>query len=389
MRIHPSLLRALLSLPSCPIAALRAPVAASQESYADFEQEIGGLSCPPKGGLSEMQQSTTSTPTRQLVFPRKTAGTRPSCNGANLAQLVKTIELVLDGLRGNTFATKRDLYYRSVKTFGRQDRVDYIIEDLAATLQVRREDLNVLAASKGLFAGQISIITVSGKTLSPGSGEDGGGCLVPAAVSIERISCEGARWVLVVEKEAVFQSLCCPAFLKETMGDCPGVLVTGKGYPDVSTRELVKRLSDDYPSVPIFCLVDSDPHGLDILWTYKFGSLSLDFDKENLAVTRIQWLGVRGSEWDSLGVDREELLPLAKADRAKALKMLQRDGLPLEWRRELCYLLHLQRKAEIQVLRVPPNPNTSKLDLIQPKESLVLGEDLFRYVSRKLAEGGV
>ena len=47
--------------------------------------------------------------------------------------------------------------------------------------------------------------------------------------------------------QAVFQSLCCSAFLKEDERLKNGIIVTGKGYPDLSTRELVKRLSIALP----------------------------------------------------------------------------------------------------------------------------------------------
>lgn len=43
-------------------------------------------------------------------------------------------------------------------------------------------------------------------------------------------------------------------------------------------------------------------------------------------------MGVKGSEWDAMGVRREELLPLTAGDRKKALKMLKREWWPQEWR---------------------------------------------------------
>lgn len=66
--------------------------------------------------------------------------------------------------------------------------------------------------------------------------------------------------------------------------------------------------------------------------TYKYGSASLSFDRANLAVEGIEWLGVKGSEWDAMGVPRGELLPLTMADRKKAIKMCKREGKPEEWR---------------------------------------------------------
>lgn len=92
------------------------------------------------------------------------------------------------------------------------------------------------------------------------------GALIPPTQLIDRIEADAVRWILVIEKEvsraeergwlslmfpstvqAVFQSLCCSAFLKEDERLKNGIIVTGKGYPDLSTRELVKRLSIALP----------------------------------------------------------------------------------------------------------------------------------------------
>lgn len=50
------------------------------------------------------------------------------------------------------------------------------------------------------------------------------------------------------------------------------LLSQGKGYPDLATRQLVKMIWDKL-KIPIFILVDADPHGFDIMCTYRFGSM--------------------------------------------------------------------------------------------------------------------
>ncbi|GAA6038244.1 hypothetical protein JCM8097_005811 [Rhodosporidiobolus ruineniae] len=296
-----------------------------------------------------------------IVFPRKYGkNENVRLGGRELAALLRVIEFILDGLDKRIVSTKRDLYYRDVALFVRQQTVDALVEDIAATLQVRRSDLNIVAAAKGLFAGVLRLTMTDGKEIDGRAG----GALVPPGQTIEEVEVDEVEWVLIVEKEAVFQTLCTSELLGcEELGR--GVLITGKGYPDLATRELVKRLSDELPSVPILALVDSDPHGLDILSTYRFGSAAQSFDAANLVVPRVEWLGVKGSEWDDLGVGRDELLPLTKADRSKALRMLRREWLPEEWRRELEYMLHLNRKAEIQVLSSPSSASTAT----QPSQS--------------------
>jgi len=47
--------------------------------------------------------------------------------------------------------------------------------------------------------------------------------------------------------------------------------VQGKGYPDVATRVFARKLAFDL-QLPTFVLVDCDPHGVDIMLTYRFGS---------------------------------------------------------------------------------------------------------------------
>ncbi|BGP16475.1 hypothetical protein JCM10213_007919 [Rhodosporidiobolus nylandii] len=324
------------------------------------------------------------TPSKQqlIAFPRKCGqGEDLRLSGRELASLLKVVELIVEGLDKRIVSTKRDLYYRDVALFLKQHAVDTLVEDIAATLQVRRSDLNVVAAAKGLFAGALTIVTSDGKELAG----DGQGALVPPGQAIEELVPDDVSWVLVVEKEAVFQTLCTSPLLGDAnIGN--GILLAGKGYPDLATRELVKRLSDELPSVPLLALVDADPHGLEILSTYRFGSASLSFDAANLVVDRLEWLGVKGTEWDTLGIDRDELLSLSKGDRAKAAKMLKREWLPEDWRRELEYMLHLGRKAEIQVLSTCPDTSSSQPS--QPDDSAISASSnssrLVEYVKGKI-----
>lgn len=44
--------------------------------------------------------------------------------------------------------------------------------------------------------------------------------------------------------------------------------------------------------IPIYCVVDCDPHGIDIMRTYKYGSRSLGHEV-NTRVPGLHWLGVK------------------------------------------------------------------------------------------------
>ncbi|CEQ39630.1 SPOSA6832_01179 [Sporobolomyces salmonicolor] len=364
------------------------PAKSAPESQHDFEKENDEPAAETEDPKNRSQGTPkakkppgwkpikveSSKKQQTITFPRKLGQEGNIRLGAReLACLLKVAATVLDGLKSRTVSTKRDIYYRDVALFVKQQTVDSIVEDLAATLQVRRSDLNIVAASKGLFSGALKIF-MADETELVGSIQ---GTLIPPDQAIERIESEDLNWVLVVEKEAVFRTLISAGLTSnEELGD--GVVLTGKGYPDLATRELVKRLADDLPScifllvrvdlpthhplllhrsIPLFFLVDSDPHGLEILSTYVLGSSSLSHDAANLAIGpgRANWVGIKPSEWDSMGVKREELLLLSAADRKKAGAMVKREWWPAEWRKELEYMLHLSRKAEIEALSSSPS----------------------------------
>lgn len=68
----------------------------------------------------------------------------------------------MDGLP----ATKRDLFYRDVQLFKKQGVVDKLVDDLAATIDTARAQLNIRASPKGLICGGgLSIRTIGGDVI--------------------------------------------------------------------------------------------------------------------------------------------------------------------------------------------------------------------------------
>ncbi|KAL1723839.1 Spo11/DNA topoisomerase VI subunit A [Schizophyllum commune] len=252
-------------------------------------------------------------------------------------------------------STKRDMYYKDVALFGTQRVVDNLVDDLAATFEVERSDLNVRATSKGLICGSSLLIHLrSGEVLQP---NDSDGTLIPVGEDIQLssrlfVDCKSSNMELWMER--------------------------GKGYPDLATRHLVKTLSDCLHDVPILALVDADAYGLDILSVYKYGSRSLRHEVGKLAAARMEWMGVKGSELNELGVHADHLLPFSKRDEKMALAMLRRPDLPQEWRKELSRMLFTRRKAEIEVLsniKLPLTRDTSASDV----DNASFSQDCFLY----------
>ncbi|ETW81048.1 hypothetical protein HETIRDRAFT_319856, partial [Heterobasidion irregulare TC 32-1] len=286
-----------------------------------------------------------------------------------LAQLFRIVDLAHQAVVDGIPTTKRDMYYKDVPLFKSQSVVDRFIDDIAATIGVGRADLNVRASSKGLVCGSGLCIQLVGDEILRAT--DSEGTLIPTAEDIVRFELEqDVSWVLIVEKEAVFQTLCRLRFTKHQSLPGPGLIITGKGYPDLATRQLVKTLSDNLPpSIPILALVDGDAYGLDIVSTYKFGSHAMQHEREGLAASRVVCIGIWASELSKrepslflgapnslnyirLGIDKDMLIPISNHDEKKAIKMLQRppDMLPVKWKKELMAMLHTRRKAETEIL---------------------------------------
>ncbi|KAJ7647061.1 topoisomerase acting in meiosis [Roridomyces roridus] len=265
------------------------------------------------------------------------------------AQMFKVLEHMHEAIVDGVPATKRDIYYKDTLLFKKQKVVDNLVDDLAATFELERADMNIRATSKGLVCGSGLVMhLVSGEQVR---GNDTEGAFIPVGEDIKSYTvAEDVEWVLVVEKDAVFQTLC-----RLRLADHPdlarGLIITGKGYPDVATRQLVATLAALLPRrIPILGLVDGDPYGMDILAVYKYGSRAMKHEEEKLAAPRVKYLGVLASELTSFGVHHDALLPISMNDEKKALSMLMSRDLPVKWKKELSRMLHSRRKAEIEVL---------------------------------------
>ncbi|KAI3889985.1 hypothetical protein MKX03_016228, partial [Papaver bracteatum] len=82
-----------------------------------------------------------------------------------------------------------------------------------------------------------------------------------------------ARYIIVVEKYAIFQRLAEDRIFNQI----PSILITAKGYIDIATRFLLHRLSRAFPHFPIFAF-GWNPAWLAILGTFKFGSIGMGLE---------------------------------------------------------------------------------------------------------------
>ncbi|KAJ4293608.1 endodeoxyribonuclease [Kalmusia sp. IMI 367209] len=197
------------------------------------------------------------------------------------------------------------------------------------------------------------------------------GILVPTMHDSDILDLSYVRWVLIIEKEVRPLS-----GLHWRVLGTQGLVLTAKGYPDLISRKFLRQLTDDFPYIPMFALVDLDPDGIHIMSTYKYGSLRLaheDVTHTGAAgphLPNLQWLGVQshhinrtpgngGDTTTAALVDAQGIMKLTARDRKKAREMLEWDvcgefKAEPAWRAELQRLLMLNLKAEMQILDALP-----------------------------------
>ncbi|EDW61133.2 meiotic recombination protein W68 [Drosophila virilis] len=236
--------------------------------------------------------------------------------------------------------TIRGLYYRDTHVVRSQSYIVAAKLDVCRMLNTAPVNLGILSASKGLIAGDIKLLMSNGDILD--CNVYCGAITLPTDFeNVERIV-TNAEMVLIVEKESVFESLlACNAC--NTIG-LRFILLTGKGYPDCTTRRIVHRLSVEC-NLPAYILVDADPFGIEIMLTYRHGSQAMSFSSKSLATPMLRWLGLHPSEIDSIS---KRAVALTKYDNKKILDILSRSYISLGVRQELQTLQRIQFKAEIE-----------------------------------------
>jgi meiotic recombination protein SPO11 len=200
----------------------------------------------------------------------------------------------------------RELYYvmnSRGRRGGSQTRVTEhqiaaTIRKISQALGAPRIALGIVAASKGQVAGRCHIETASGARFDCTACGNDGWAITGDLFELDATKIHSdAAYVIVVEKDAVFNRLCAERVFEKL----PCVLVTAKGFPDLATRKflhLLRRALEDNDrgnEAQFFGLVDWNPSGCWILSTYTVGNSSSAMDVSEY-VTPLKWIGLRSQD---------------------------------------------------------------------------------------------
>jgi meiotic recombination protein SPO11 len=280
-------------------------------------------------------------------------------------------------------ATTREVYYYYVTHFFHQRECETAIWDLTVLLDLSsRQWLGLSASPKGWFCGSITLYSVASRevVLNGRELDVHGASITPITygnpnnfVLLEtfhsninntmkitkkiqpslrrdrassheeqepRLCIESdATCILVIEKEGVYTRLSEDKIFEKI----PCILITGKGFPDVATRQWVHRLQQ-LLHIPAYGICDCNPFGVSVLNTYRYQHgikveqakqrkiTKEEFYQANRHSTNtkpppmeLQWIGLRPSQVKKMNLPKSVFQQLTRLDKNRLASLLAED----------------------------------------------------------------
>ncbi len=292
---------------------------------------------------------------------------REERNFLNVAQSKRFMQTVAIAAKCHKFVSEnlhtsiRGLFYQlkyslgedvDENIFSEQTESNPLIEDLEAALNTKREFFNLYATRKGVLAGNVRVIDRFGneRTETDASKMGRSGWTIPSDVDndIEFVDVK-ARYILIVEKDAVWQRLNEDGFWKKE--NC--VLISPQGQATRGTRRLIRKLAD--MGLPVYVFNDGDVWGWYIYWTIKTGSINLAYIGNEIATPEARFIGVTLSDMKRYDFLRNMTMRASEADLKRAQEMLEYPWINRhkEWAEELKSAIKLKVKLEQDTLQGP------------------------------------
>jgi len=330
----------------------------AQELYAQIERGEEPVLEIPSRTLS----NTVWDPKRRIVvlgpekLKRRLLDMKES---KRFMQTILMLKLIVSSIREGVYPTIRDLYYNGKhtitfrvpnagtireNTWDDQAESNAAIEDLEVGLNVLREEMGLSADVKGKVVGPIIVRSKGFEIDATRMGDTALG-LPPNPDELDIVKIE-ASYVLVVEKDAIFQRLNREGFWNKENA----ILITARGMPDRATRKFVRRLNEDY-KLPIYVLTDSDPYGYYIYSVYKSGSIKLSYESERLATPNAKFIGVTTSDIINYKISSDYVIAANDRDIKRAEELIRYPWFQSEaWEKEINLFLKMKKKVEIEAL---------------------------------------
>ena len=275
---------------------------------------------------------------------RTTGRCAPFSSPAKLRILSQTVyllntihRLVLE----NRQVTQRELFYRSLSdlhapSFVDQRVLNRALISLMDTVGCDRHTLGVFTTARGIVACNPDIDTFCldefGEFIANLSDHSDGLSITESLTKMHTIQ-TSAKFVLVVEKDTLFQSLIsCDDFFQAN----PCILVTARGFPDNITIRFLGLLEGICgETLPFVYLGDLDPHGVCIFLTYQ------------RSISSLYWLGLRFADVQTLNLNNSVIgIKMKSVDLAVLNGILENENTPHYIKEDLLQIETLKYEVE-------------------------------------------
>ncbi|SCP03906.1 topoisomerase, putative [Plasmodium ovale] len=227
-----------------------------------------------------------------------------------LCRTMSVMELINNMILQNKSCTQREIYYKLYNVFNEQCQTNRHIKEVCHILGFPRSSLNIYASEKGCIAGLL-MLKKNGQSLNLDDMEYG---LMTNENLLQVAKVESrAHYIIIVEKYSLYQKLC----ENKIWNVLPSILMTGKGFPDFSTRKVLSELVNLFDLECVY-VGDYDPYGIQIFLSYKEGCKTNE--GAIYACKDIKWAGMCSD--DVKLFPKESLLALTKKEKNIIQNML-------------------------------------------------------------------
>ncbi len=294
---------------------------------------------------------------KDLILLKKRLGQREFFNVGHVRKFTQTIlvaALAKELVKTNKTASLREVYYQlkhtipiiEVNTFEEQDESDAVIEDLERTLNVIREQMHIKAERRGAIYGDIVLRDKRRGDEWNCSKLGMGGWAVPSEIENIEIVDLNADFVLVVEKEALFERLIEEKFPEKNNA----ILITGQGQASRGVKRMIHRLRYE-KNLPVYVFTDGDPWGFYIYSVIKRGSMKLSQFSELLATPDAKFVGMTMDDIEEYDL-KKVTIKLNERDIKRVNELMNYPWFrkSKEWIKQLEMMLKMKVKVEQDAL---------------------------------------
>lgn len=255
--------------------------------------------------------------TKSIKFPY--FGNESNVNrnvGNEMAIFISLLQTIKSRYKQFTKSTIRDIFYSNVELYQRQNNIVNWLDIISKNFNLSsRDDLNIVAAQKGLIFSTNVSISISNQLRD--SIDLNTINLIPYIDETSIITLDRNRFiqVIVFEKEAVFNKVVTNPNIS-TLGQ--GIVyITGKGFPDTLTKLFINKLLQCTDNIEVQLYVDSDPYGV---------CIALNYIKNCNTSRKYDCLKYKGITLVQLINRRTQLLNLTHREIQLAINLIQKQS---------------------------------------------------------------